>query len=186
MNTYICILRGINVSGQKKMKMADLRDLLASSDEIHHVQTYIQSGNILFDANHEDTSFLCRHIHELILDRYGFEVPVVMRTLEEWEQVVKNIPYPPDIIQEEKSIYITFLEKTPTIEQVKQLDPTPFHPEQFIILNREIYLYVPRGYGRTKLNNNFFEKKLGITATTRNWKTTNKLLELGQQRTKSD
>jgi uncharacterized protein (DUF1697 family) len=111
MNTYICILRGINVSGQKKMKMADLRDLLASSDEIHHVQTYIQSGNILFDANHEDTSFLCRHIHELILDRYGFEVPVVMRTLEEWEQVVKNIPYPPDIIQEEKSIYITFFRK---------------------------------------------------------------------------
>jgi uncharacterized protein (DUF1697 family) len=185
MNTYICILRGINVSGQKKIKMADLRDLLENSSELHQVQTYIQSGNILFDASHKDPSFLSRHIHQLILDHYGFEVPVMLRTAEEWEEVINNIPYPPDVVNDEKSIYITFLEEAPTAEQALQLDPAPYSPEQFMIRHRDVYLYLPRGYGRTRLNNNFFEKKLGITATTRNWKTTNKLLELARQRTKS-
>lgn len=180
MKTFISILRGINVSGQKKILMADLKALYESL-KLKDVATYIQSGNVLFKSseNLSDLEFAVK-IKKSIHKKYGFEVPVIIRSKEEIEKIVSNNPFLADKNMDLKKLHVTFLSEIPATENVGSIASISYSPDQFIISGKEVYLYIPVSYGETKLSNNFFEKKLKVSATTRNWNTVNKLLELAE------
>lgn len=177
MHTYIALLRGINVSGQKKIKMADLREHLAELP-FQDIQTYIQSGNILFKAAASEPAQLTALIRAKILEKYGFEVPTLVVTAKYISTVLANSPFRDDSEITHDRIYLTFLAEHPQPENLKKLDGIDYPPERFHLNDQVIYFYSPNSYGRAKMNNNFFEKKLKVAATTRNWRTSQKLIDM--------
>ncbi len=179
MEIYIALLRGINVSGQKKIKMADLRSHLADLNYTH-LQTYIQSGNIVFKQRSTDVAVLERQIHNKIKEKYGFEVPVMVKQPRDLFDAVRHNPMTEERHQDLKRIYFTFLSEVPAAAQVAKLQDLDYSPEEFVIKGDLVYFFSPKGYGRAKMNNNFFEKKLKVKATTRNWNTVHKLLEMAK------
>ena len=178
MQTYIALLRGINVSGQKIIKMAELRTHLEKAG-LKEVQTYIQSGNIVF--KHTDSpEKLTKTIVDTIQSKYGFEVPTLVITADYIKEVLDNDPYTknPDINPDK--VYFTLLADAPKQEHVEKLKEYNYPPEEWVLGNKVIYFHSPNGAGNAKFSNNFFEQKLKVQATTRNLKTMNKLLEMGQ------
>lgn len=177
MNTYIALLRGINVAGQKKVPMAELRDLLSKSG-LKNVKTYIQSGNVIFQSSERDIQKLELIIHKAIKQHFGFEVPVLIKTPQELQMIFDACPFP----EEEKiNSYFTLLYTIPEKNLVEDVSKISHQNEAFIITDNCIYFYSAIGYGRTKYNNNFFERKLKTTATARNYKTMLKLLSLSAE-----
>lgn len=176
LNTFIALLRGINVSGQKKIKMADLKQHFEELN-FQNVITYIQSGNIIFQTKIKDINKLEKSISNKINEHYGFDVEVIIKTISELEYIINNNPF----IKQKKDpnkIYLTFLHSFPKMENINKLKETNYSPEEYSIDNKNIFFFAPNGYGKAKMNNNFFEKKLKLIATTRNWKTVNKLYDL--------
>lgn len=176
MKKFIALLRGINVSGQKKIKMSDLK-LLFEEIGFQNVETYIQSGNVLFSSKDLSTNKLETNISSAIKGKFGFDVRVVILTPKEIEYIIKNNPF----IKKKKEIerlYVTFLSDSPSKENIQKLNSTDYSPEEYKIDGKQIYLFFPDGYGKAKLNNNLFEHKLKLNATTRNWKTIKTLSEL--------
>lgn len=178
MPTYIALLRGINVSGQKKIKMAELRTQLEALD-FQAVQTYIQSGNIVFQSPLESLLLLKEKIATMILTTYGWEVPILVLQVADLQNAVDGYPWTDKDDREPKDIYLTFLEQAPEPEYIEAVAALAYPGEEYVLQERLIYFYAEKGYGRAKMNNNFFEKKLKVKATTRNWRTTAKLLEMG-------
>ncbi|MEO9569765.1 MAG: DUF1697 domain-containing protein [Polaribacter sp.] len=170
MKTYIILLRGINVSGKNKLPMADLRTLLNDLG-FKNVQTYIQSGNIILESE-EGKSVVCNKIKEGIQSKFGYDVPVIARTIPEWKKAIAKYPFP---IDNTKIVAFVFLNKK--VYETK-IDVKGINNDEYLIDNDMIYIYCQSGFGKTKLSNNLFERKLNVTATTRNYKTTIKLLEL--------
>ena len=170
MKRFIILLRGINVSGKNKTPMSDLRVLL-NELQFQNVQTYIQSGNIILDSSKNKVT-VCQIIKEGIKSKFGYDVPVFARTISEWEKVIKRYPFS---LEDEKIVAFAFLSKITkeTILEVKNIGE-----DKYKIVNDVVYLNCPSGFGSTKLTNNVIEKKLDIIATTRNLRTTLKLLEL--------
>ena len=177
MTTCISILRGINVGGQKKIQMTNLKSLYEELG-VKNVRTYIQSGNIIFESNEQKE--LVQHIEQKIFEKYNFHVPVIIRTIDEMEIVLNNNPFLNENNIDESKLHVTFLGKLSSREHIKKIETYNYYPDRFIISEKEVYLYCPNGYGRTKLNNTFFENKLKITATTRNWNTVKKLSEMAK------
>jgi uncharacterized protein (DUF1697 family) len=172
MQTYISILRGINVSGQKKIKMTDLKALyekLGFTD----VQTYIQSGNIVFKTKETEANKLEQLIFDAIQQQYNFEVPNLILTPQEIEEAIANSPF-----KDTEKVYFTFLAEIPQQENIKKLKTYSFEEEYYELIGKVIYSHFPNGAGRAKMNNNFFENKLKVMATSRNLNTTQKLLEM--------
>jgi len=176
MTKFIALLRGINVSGQKKIKMPDLK-LLFEELRFDNVETYIQSGNVIFSSIEKSSEKLEQKISSAIKKKFGFDVQVIVLTPEEIEYVLKNNPFIKKKKDSEK-LYVTFLAKSPSDENIKKLNATDYSPEEYIIDGSYIYLFVPNGYGKAKLNNNLFENKLKVFGTTRNLKTIKALFEL--------
>jgi len=173
---YICILRGINVSGHNVLKMDNLKVSL-SELKLENIVTYIQSGNVVFSSV-EPAANLESLIQQKILKDFGYEVPVQVKSLETVEKAFKEHPF--SLMTEDLSLlHITFLGHTPDQKRIQNLQEMKF-TDQFEIRNDAVYLYCPNGYGRTKLNNTFLEKLLAVQATTRNMKTVKKLIELGR------
>ena len=154
MQKFIALLRGINVSGKNLIKMETLRSVL-QSEGFQHVKTYIQSGNILFDTNDFAEKKQAKKIQEIIKKEFGFEVPVLVLNIKFLNLLVENNPFKNDDSKNKSFWHLTLLDATPYID-----------------------LYCPSGYGQTKLTNNFWESKLKLPATTRNWKTLEKLIDL--------
>ena len=177
MITYISILRGINVSGQKKVPMKELLALYESLG-FSDVSTYIQSGNVVFKSAEEKSERLVRQIEAKIKAHFGFEVPVIIRTAEELKRIQVSNPFLKQAGIEEDKLHVTFLDQLPQQPGVDKLMTYDFTPDRFILQGLEVYVYCPNGYGRTKIHNNFFENKLKTGATTRNWKTVNTLVEM--------
>jgi len=178
---YISMLRGINVSGQKKIKMTDLKDLYLSLG-FEGVSTYIQSGNVIFQSSGSDKKDLKIAIEKAIGEKYNFHVPVTIRTEKELKEIADSCPYEGAEIEENGTkILVTFLASSPSIENQEILKEYVKAPEKLTIRGSEIYLYCPNGYGKSKLSNTFLENKLGISATTRNWKSVRKLCYLSSQ-----
>jgi uncharacterized protein (DUF1697 family) len=178
MKTYIAILRGINVSGKNKIQMKELKELfenLGFSD----ITTYIQSGNVIFraDAKMSDKK-IAAEIEKSIREKFGYEVPVIVRTKEEWILVAEQNPFFKEPSVNREKLHVTFLEDAPSPELVSSFSKLDFSPDRFIISGKEVYLYIPESYGETKLSNKFIESKLKVKATTRNWNTTIKLAEM--------
>lgn len=176
MKSHVAILRGINVGGHRKILMADLRVLLGRLG-YDNVETYIQSGNVVFNGPENiDSLDLEKQIFEAIADKYGFEVKVLVRTTEEWKKTVKLNPFlkSADVNQ----LHVTFLKAIPEPDTVNAAKSLEFEPDLFEIIKRDVYINCLQKYNETKLSNNFFEKKLKVEATTRNWKTVLKITEL--------
>ena len=179
MPTYIALLRGINVSGHKLIKMERLRAALEDLG-FDDFRTYIQSGNIVFNATKQSADSLAKKIAGKIFDDFGFSVPVLIRTAAEMAAVVQENPFLMEAGIDESKLHVTFLSDQAPSSAEKTLALLAAKSERFKICGREIYLCLPDGYGNTKLSNSAIEKKLSVQATTRNWKTVNVLSAMTQ------
>jgi uncharacterized protein (DUF1697 family) len=177
MGKFISLLRGINVSGQKKIRMEDLRALYASL-EFSNVESYIQSGNVVFESTDTDKENIRSQIESAILTKYGFAVQVFLLTGKDLARVVRNNPYNQNKTAPSTALYVTFLSEPLAAGVLDRLSKVSSGEDSFKSSDREVYLYCPGGYGRTKYTNSAIEKAAGIPATTRNWKTVNKLFEM--------
>jgi uncharacterized protein (DUF1697 family) len=178
MTTYVSILRGINVSGQKKILMADLKALYKQLS-FKNVQTYIQSGNVVFDyAGDKSKLAIAGMIEHSINKKYNFLVPVLVKHPDDLISTIKNNPFREEAGVDPSRVAVTFLENQPTSANLIKLEGVEYPPDRFIIDGENIYIHCPKSYGNSKLSNNFFENKLKVRATTRNWKTINKLVEM--------
>jgi uncharacterized protein (DUF1697 family) len=174
----ICFLRGINVSGKNMIKMNDLTALfkkLGFSD----VSTYLQSGNVVFRS---DKSLSEKNTHDKIkkgiANEFGMDVPVLIKSGEELSEILRRNPFMEEKGIEADKLHVTMLDSVPGKDKTDLLFKSDFSPERFAVSGKDIFLYCPDRYGRAKLNNNFLEKKLGVTATTRNWRTITNLIEM--------
>ena len=172
--THIALLRGINVGGHKKLKMADLK-LLFEELGFKDVVTYIQSGNVVFSTAEE--TGLSEKISKEIEKRFGWEVLVLVKTAESIAQILKNCPF-----EETKKAeaYFMLLASQPETKLMEALRDISYPNEEFVQTPECVYIFYSKGHGNEKLNNNFFEKKLQVAATTRNYRTLAKLVELAK------
>jgi uncharacterized protein (DUF1697 family) len=177
MTTYVALLRGINVSGQKIIKMDALRKIFESL-HFQDVKTYIQSGNVIFKTPEEDRESLVHRIEEELKRTLGYEVTVILRMVAELAEVVRQNPFASAIASENEKVYITFLAKQPSAEAIQKLESFKNDIDDFCVVNREVFLLCRQSYGRSKFSNNFFEKILGVSATTRNLETVNKIISM--------
>ena len=174
---YVSLLRGINVGGQKAVKMADLKELYLRLG-FDEVVTYIQSGNVIFLAEKANSSDLIRIIESAIFLKYNFDVPVLVLPMLKMKKIVAQNPFITLGITDIKKLHVTFLEKEPDENILKEFKSDPDSEDQFLIVKDVVYLHCPNGYGKTKLTNDFFETKLKMKATTRNWKSACKIVDL--------
>ncbi|NND11781.1 MAG: DUF1697 domain-containing protein [Flavobacteriaceae bacterium] len=176
MKTHIAFLRGINVSGQKKILMSDLRQMLESVG-LREVQTYIQSGNVVFQSALNPSE--CEQIiFQAIKDTYGWEVPVLVRTFEALSNILNNCPFEEG--KREKSYYI-ILHSQPEKMDMLETQELSIPDEEFLITDECIYIHYAVGAGKAKFGTNWFEKKLNVKATARNYNTMVKLIALFKQ-----
>ena len=141
-----------------------------------NVQTYIQSGNIIYQTKKTDSLKLSVQIKKALQKDFGFDAPVYTMTSETLEVVIKNNPFQKDKNKDVAFFHVTFLDKLPDKEKISLLQLVDTKNDVFEIVDHALYLYCPDGYGKTKLTNTFVESKLKVGATTPNWKTTNELL----------
>lgn len=175
---YISLLRGINVGGKRKILMQDLKEIF-KKEGVNNVQTYIQSGNVLFEAEDIKTESFSDKIKKEIQQNYGFEVPITTIHLQILKNVAKLNPY----LSEDVSIdtlHLTVLSVIPEKEKLESIS-SPINEDAFFIHDRFVFIKCKGKYSQSKLSNQFFEKKLGVEATTRNWKTVGKLLTLHEK-----
>jgi uncharacterized protein (DUF1697 family) len=176
MRTFVALLRGINVGGKTMIKMPELRSLLAEAG-LEDVRTYVQSGNVVFKSSSRGAEALATDIEERIAEAFGVDTTVLIRTPAELKQIEASNPFQRRETDLTK-LHVVFLGDRPAAGAVSELDPTRSPPDEFSVRGREIYLHLPNGAGRSKLTIDYFEKRLGVRATARNWKTLTKLVEL--------
>lgn len=176
METYVALLRGINVGGRNKLPMKDLTDRFAEAGG-DDIRTYIQSGNVIFQAEPHKVNGLPAVISARIAERFGYRVPVVLRSLEQLRIVIQNNPF---LAAGEslETLHVMFLAGQPSPRHIGALDPDHSVPDRFVVRESEIYLHLPRGMAETKLTNAYFDSKLATVSTARNWRTVTKLLEM--------
>jgi uncharacterized protein (DUF1697 family) len=175
--TYFCFLRGINVSGHNPIKMPDLRKQFENLG-FSNVVTYIQSGNVIFSAKKSDCHELAALIEKQIADGFGLSVSAIVFEFEELLKIFKTNPFTRDNLISENHLYFTLMAELPEDRNVKAPESSYGDPDKFVISRHCIYIYCPGGYGRTKLNNSFFERKLKVIATTRNFQTIHTMLTM--------
>src|SRR5690625_5236551 len=178
MNKKIAILRGINVGGKRKIRMSDLKSLcekLGWKD----VETYIQSGNLIFTSDNQNSD-LEETLELAIKEKYGFDVPVIVRNSKEFQTSIDNNPFF-NKNAEINQLHLTFLKEKPLQEKEMEILTQSYEPDKFKIVGKDIFILCVGKYHRSKLHNNFFERKLNTGATTRNWKTVLKLSELSKK-----
>ncbi len=176
MTIYVALLRGINVGGHNMIKMPELRGMLEAIG-LTGVQTYIQSGNVVF-ATDGESAHLELKIEEEILRVFGLAVPVVVRTYEELRGIVVHCPFAAASLGEGESIHVSFMKEAPPPEALARLNELSCPPDEFDVKGREIYLLFRQSILDSKLPNQL--RKLGVPATDRNWKTILKLASMAK------
>lgn len=174
--TYLALLRGINVGGKNKLPMNDLRDLFVVAG-CRDVRTYIQSGNVIFTADPDVVAPLPGVITTQIAQRFGYRVPVMVRTAAQIGDIIQHNPFIAEGAATE-TLHVLFLADQPSASRVDGLDPDRSPPDTFIVRGQEIYLRLPNGAAETKLSNAYFDAKLATTSTGRNWRTVTTLRAL--------
>jgi uncharacterized protein (DUF1697 family) len=177
MTTFVAMLRSINVGGRNRVAMADLR-AVADSLGYGDVSTYLQSGNLVFVGSGSPAE-IGRSIEEQITSELGLTVPVVVRTKVQLGRVLRDNPFAlPDL--DAKTVHVTFLAERADAHKVAQLQDRAgqFGNDRFEVIGGNVYLHCPGGYGETKLNNSYLEGRLGVTGTTRNWRTVTALASM--------
>ena len=175
-STYVALLRGINVGGKNRLPM---RDLTCIFDEAgcRHIRTYIQSGNVVFEADSRSSEEIAGRVVAAIAERFGLAIPILLRTAAEMDDVARGNPFleagaPAD------ALHALFLADWPEPRRVASLDPERSRTDAFVVRGREVYLWLPNGAARTRLTNDYFDSRLGTTSTGRNWRTIVNLLEM--------
>ncbi|RRJ64390.1 DUF1697 domain-containing protein [Paenibacillus oralis] len=183
MTVYIALLRGINVGGKNMIKMADLKRSLTDNG-LKEVQTYIQSGNVLFVSDEEEGALRVR-IEQIIRQDLGLDVPVVLRTAAELEGAAAGCPFTAEEVSAAEStsagecLYVAFLKGEPLTEALERFATVYANDkEQFRAAGREVYLLFSDSVRNSKLAANL--QKLDESVTVRNWKTVNKLVSLAE------
>jgi uncharacterized protein (DUF1697 family) len=178
MKALVALLRGINVGGKNTIPMSELKSSLSSLG-LEDVVTYIQSGNVVFRTP-GDAHDVAHDIEQRIAKDFGVDVTVLLRTPAQLRAVARSNPYLGDDGDLSK-LHVVFLSGRPAVSAVAELDPERSPPDEFSLLRREIYLRLPNGSGRSKLTVDYFERRLGVAATARNWNTLIKLVALTQR-----
>ncbi len=176
MPVYAAMLRAVNVAGKNKVAMAELRGVFEGLGHTG-VTTYVQSGNVVFGARSRDEQRLRRAIEAAIAEHFGIDIVVMLRAADELRAVVRENPFQGDD-DDATHLVVMFCDAAPDAATVRGTDGAMHSPDRFAVVGREIYLHCPNGLGRSKLTNDFFERKLGVRTTGRNWRTINKLVEL--------
>jgi uncharacterized protein (DUF1697 family) len=170
--TYVGLLRGINVGGNKMVPMAELRALFEALG-CTEVRTYIQSGNVVFAS---PAPLATKQVEAAIVDRFAFDVTVMLRSAAAIKKVVKANPFPR---VDQSKLHVGFMSRKPLAAAVASLDADRFLPEQFVVHGTELYVHLPNGLGNTKLLA-YLDRQLRIPITVRNWNTVTKLVELAR------
>lgn len=173
---YVALLRAVNVGGTSKLAMKDLSQVFAEAG-CSDVQTYIQSGNVLFRASAASAKTLPARIATQLAVRFQIQTTVVLRTQSDLAKIVANNPYLADA-PDPKSLYVMFLDGAPDAANVSNLDPNRSTPDRFTLVGREVYLCLARGAAKTRLTTAYFDSKLKVVSTARNWNTVTKLARL--------
>ncbi|MFF3560520.1 DUF1697 domain-containing protein [Streptomyces sp. NPDC002574] len=173
MTGYVALLRGINVGPTTRLPMQDLRMLLEGIGGTQ-VRTHLQSGNALFDHDRGDPVALAAELEKAIRGEFGRDVPCVVREAAELRTVIERNPFDMTGVNPARFL-VTFLSGPVEPDRIAGLDPAGFAPDEFRPGEREIYVHCPEGVQKTRLSHAFWEKRLGLTATARNWNTVTKL-----------
>lgn len=173
MKAYIALLKGINVGGHKKVSMAELRDLLVKSG-FENVQTYIQSGNVIFKSL-DEVHGLEEKISNLISVHFGFDVSVILKTNPELQLIFDSCPFENG---KKENNYFIILNKMPDAKMIDEVNRISYENEEIIIKNNCLYFYSSKGFGQSKFNMITYERKLKVIGTSRNYNTMVKLLSL--------
>ncbi len=176
---HVALLRGINVGGKNRLKMAVL--VAAFEDAgCTDVRTYIQSGNVVFSAPARLLASLARELPRRIAERSGLDLPVVLRTADEIEEALERNPFLAEGAAED-TLHLGFLREKPDAARVRSLDPERSPGDRFLVRGRELYLHLPGGVARTKLTSAWLDARLGTVVTVRNWRTVQKLAALARE-----
>lgn len=174
---YAALLRGVNVGGNKIIKMEQLRTLCESLG-LSGAQTYLQSGNIVFRSEEKSREKLARRIEDGIEKKFGFEARVVVRSSADLRRVIEKNPFGTGKPRNPSLLQVMFLDGKPEVRAFAELRSSYSGPEEMHIGGEELYLYYPNGSGRSKLTNDLIQRKLQVTGTARNWNTVEKLFQL--------
>jgi uncharacterized protein (DUF1697 family) len=170
------------MTGHNLIKMTELA-VLYSSMGFHDARTFIQSGNVIFsDPGNRTVSDLSAALEKAILERFSFIVPVMIRTNSELRELFSSNPFLEEKNFEPSKMAVIFLLDAPSKIQIQKVADINYPPDRFKIIGKEIFIYCPNGFGRTKLYTNFFEKKMGVIGTARNWKTITTILNIAENR----
>ena len=170
MTRFVALFRGINVGGNKSVRMDALKELHESLG-LQRVETYIQSGNVVFTSDDAIPTQLARQIAEAFEHKFGFSSNVMVRTADEFKVIIENNPFKDQPMKETKWVVAMILASDPTSTAREDIQKTYSGPEELHITGQEVYIYYPEGIGRSKLTNTFLEKKLKTMGTARNWNT---------------
>lgn len=173
---YVALLRGINVGGKNKLPMKDLAAMFAKGGATG-VSTYIQSGNVIFSAAARVADALPGLVTAQIAERFGYRIPIVLRTAEQLAEAIRRNPYiapGADL----SGLHVLFLADLPTLQAVGTLDPQRSAPDEYAVRGRDVYFLLRTGAANTKLTNAYFDSRLSTVSTGRNWRTVLKLGEL--------
>jgi uncharacterized protein (DUF1697 family) len=173
--THVALLRGINVGGKNVLPMKDLARMFEDAGGAN-VRTYIQSGNVIFDAP-AAASKVGATVSAKIEKRFGYRIPVILRTREQLQTAIRDNPFLASVT-DQRWLHVYFLADVPSAGCCASLDASRSLPDAFQVHGREIFLHVPNGMARTKLTNAYFDSKLSTTCTARNWATVLKLAEM--------
>ncbi|MEU3511484.1 DUF1697 domain-containing protein [Streptomyces longwoodensis] len=176
--TYAALLRGINVGGSRKLPMGDLRTLMEGLGHTG-VRTYLQSGQAVFASDHGDEDSLAAELAAAVAERFGFAVDVIVRDHAYLRAVAEACPFPAADLQP-KQLHVTYFSAPVDDARFAGVDPAAHAPEEFRLGDRALYLYAPDGLGRSRLAEQLSRPRVtqGLVATTRNWNTVLKLVEM--------
>jgi uncharacterized protein (DUF1697 family) len=175
MAQHIVLLRGVNVGSHNRIAMPRLREVLSDAG-FGDARTYLQSGNVVLSSS-EKADEVARRAKRLIKKEFGLDVAVVTRTRAELAKIVEANPLA-DVASNPKLHQVSFFTEKPSSEIVRRAEEIATPSERVVAIGREIYAWHPNGAARSKLWAFLAGQKLGITATSRNWTTVTKLLEL--------
>jgi uncharacterized protein (DUF1697 family) len=175
---WVALLRGVNVSGRNRVPMKDLK---AIAESLGHTdaETYLQSGNVVFSTATRNASDVVEGLRAGLKTRLDVDVPVLLRSAKDLQKILQDSPFTSDE-PDPKKVHATFLETAPTGDGG---EPSPrAGRDEFRLIGREIHLHTPDGYGNSVYMNPFWEKRFGVAATTRNWRSVTALLAMAESR----
>jgi uncharacterized protein (DUF1697 family) len=176
MPRYVGLLRGLNLGGKHRLSMQELGRIFTEA-ACTNVVTYIQSGNVVFETTPGRSKKLPELIPSMVQEQFGITTPLVIRSAPEMQEILGTNPFRNDSVEASR-LHVYFLSATPTPASVEKLDANRSPGDHFAVVGKEIFLDLSNGMGRSKLTNAYFDSKLSVISTARNWQTVQKLAAL--------